>query len=96
MENLEFILKRLENEKYLPQFIQPRLQGGGGSDGIWGCISHKGTCVCELYTVRMNQYRYKDPLENSLLPSVGLFYNQDQAWIFQQDGATMHTAKSIK
>ena len=44
----------------------------------------------------MNQYRYKDTLENSLLPSVDLLYGQEQAWIFQQDGATSHTAKSVK
>lgn len=89
-------VKRLKEEKYLHRFLQPRLQGGGGSVGIWGCISHKGTGVCELYTGRMNQYRYKDTLENSLLPSAELFYDKEQPWIFQQDGATAHTAKSVK
>ena len=35
-------------------------------------------------------------LLNSLLPSVDLFYNQDLALLYQQDGATAHAAKSIE
>jgi transposase len=89
------LVKRLPNEKYHSKFCSPRQQGGGGSAGIWGCISHKGTGVCEVYTGRINQYTYKDTLENALLPSVELMYSPDQAWIFQQDGASSHTAKSI-
>ena len=46
-------VKRLKNEKYLPQFITPRLQGGGGSAGIWGCFSYAGTSVKRIYTGRI-------------------------------------------
>ncbi|CAF0957322.1 unnamed protein product, partial [Brachionus calyciflorus] len=38
----------------------------------------------------------KDTLENQLLPSVELFYNPEDYWIFQQDGASAHTAHSIR
>ncbi|MDQ5930221.1 MAG: hypothetical protein QG594_2008 [Bacteroidota bacterium] len=88
-------VKRLRNEAYNPRFCQPRLQGGGGSVGIWGCISHKGTGISEVYTGRINQHLYKNTLENALLPSSELMYNQEQSWLFQQDGASAHTARSI-
>lgn len=90
------LIKRHRWEKYLDRFFQPRLQGGGGSIGIWGCISHKGTGVCQVYTGRINQHSYKETLENALLPSKDLMYSPESAWIFQQDGASAHTAKSVK
>ena len=78
------IVKRFDNEKYHPKFCVPRLQNGGGSAGIWGCISSKGTGVCNIYTGRINQFVYKDTLENQLLPSVELFYNPEDYWIFNK------------
>jgi len=57
---------RLRCEKYEPRFCTPCVQGGGGSAGIWGCISHKGTGVSNIYTGRINQYTYKNTLENCL------------------------------
>ena len=89
-------MKRFKWEKYSTRYCQPRTQGGGGSAGVWGCISHKGTGVCQVYTGRINQFSYKETLENALLPSIELMYHQDQAWYFQQDGSTAHTANSVK
>ena len=54
------IVKRLRNEKYLTRFCVPRVQGGGGSVGIWGCFSSKGIGCCEVYTGRVNQYIYRN------------------------------------
>ncbi len=39
------MVKRLGSEKYDTKFCVPRLQGGGGSVGIWGCISHKSAGI---------------------------------------------------
>ncbi|CAF0809441.1 unnamed protein product [Brachionus calyciflorus] len=76
--------------------VSDNLQNGGGSAGIWGCISSKGTGVCNIYTGRTNQYVYKETLENHLLPSVELFYDPEDHWIFQQDCPSAHTAHSIR
>ncbi|RNA15527.1 hypothetical protein BpHYR1_010891 [Brachionus plicatilis] len=35
--------KQRLNWTFHPKFCIPRLQNGGGSAGIWGCISYKGT-----------------------------------------------------
>lgn len=90
------MVKRKKSEKYHPKFCVPRVQKGGGSVGIWGCISHKGTGCCNLYDGRINQYVYIETLENNLIPSAHLFYGESDNWIFQQDGATAHTAISVK
>jgi hypothetical protein len=89
------IVKRFKNEKFHPKFCTPRLQNGGGSAGIWGCISYKGTGICNIYTGRINQFVYINTLENNLLPSVELLFEPDDPWIFQQDGAPAHTARSV-
>ena len=41
------IVRRHHNEKYNSRFIVPRLQGGGSSVGIWGCIIYRSTHVIQ-------------------------------------------------
>lgn len=74
----------------------PRKQGGGGSLGIWGCIGELGTGCCTVFPGRMNQWIYLDVLENQLMPSIEVLRKPDQSMIFQQDGASCHTAKRVK
>ncbi len=61
------MVKRLGSERYDTKFCVPRLQGGGGSVGIWGCISHKGIGYAKIYDGRIDQYVYKDTLESCFL-----------------------------
>ncbi|RNA14184.1 paired box and transposase domain containing, partial [Brachionus plicatilis] len=49
-------VKRFQNEKYYPKFCVPSVQKGGGSVGIWGCMSYEGVGCCSTYTRRINQY----------------------------------------
>lgn len=85
-------VKRERSQKYDSRFVIPRLQGGGGSAGIWGCISGKGTGVANLYTGRINKISYIETIENCLLPSIELL-SDDCPFIYMQDGAPAHTAK---
>lgn len=87
---------RFSNEKYDDQFIKKVIQGGGGSVGVWGCIGQQGTGCCATYPGRLNSERYIDLLENNLKPSLELLKPNDNDWYFQQDGASCHTAKSVK
>ena len=89
-------VKRFQNEKFNENFIQPRVQGGGGSAGILGCMSHKGKDCATLYSSRINADRYIETLENHLLPSIIIFYGASSNYKFQQDGAPAHTAKRSK
>ena len=58
------MLKIYKHEKYSLRYVIPRLQGSCGLAGIWGCTSHKGPGPSNIYTGRINQYSYKDTLEN--------------------------------
>jgi len=89
-------VKRLKSDMYASRYAKPRIQGGQGSVGIWGCISYHGTGVSQCYQGRIDQYKYQEVLDNCLFPSVDLMYDQDSAWQFVQDGAPAHTAGSTK
>ena len=86
----------MKSEKYDSRMCVPRIQAGGGSVGIWGCISHKGTGCISTYEGTMNQYNYKETLERCLKPSISKFYGRSRNFFFQQDGAPCHTANSMK
>ena len=42
------IIKRLAGEKFKERFCVPRIQGGGGSVGIWGCSPIKNRVIQHL------------------------------------------------
>ena len=63
------IIRRHHNEKYNNCFIVPRLQGGGGSVSIWGCITCDGPGLYMLYSSQMDQHSYIDTLEKYLMPT---------------------------
>ena len=85
-----FIVKTIALEKYEEKFCVSRVQGGGGSIGLWGSISQN------IYTGRINQYNCKETLENKLLPTARSFIGRCKNWLFQKDGTTAHTANSVK
>lgn len=77
-----------------------------GSVMFWGGIARTGpvalvqvTGVIEqmeyLGKVKtMDQYRYRELLAAYLLPFIE--ENKERAWVFQQDGASIHTSKIMK
>ncbi|XP_065658872.1 uncharacterized protein LOC136083403 [Hydra vulgaris] len=44
---------RYKNEKYNPRFFMSRVQRGGGSISIWGCIAGSGNGLAHLNTDRL-------------------------------------------
>ena len=47
-KNKRFVCRK-NTEKYLEQHIQNCIQKGGGSVGIWGCISDSGVSRHKIY-----------------------------------------------
>ena len=88
-------VRRYKHEKYAKRFIVPRVQAGGGSISIRGCFSAMGTGCSYIYMNRINQIQYLDELENAFLPSIQLLVTNTQRYIYQQDNAPCHEAKSI-
>ena len=63
-------VRRFSYEKYRRDFLKPKLQGGGGSIGIWGSMSWHGVDRCKMYLGRMDQWRYMDTLNDCVLPGI--------------------------
>ena len=89
------IVRRLPNEKYNDRFIVPRLQGGGGSVGIWGCITYDGPGLYKLYDGRIDKHMYIETLENQLISTSYVFFSNSEL-TFQLDNAPCHTAKLVE
>lgn len=87
---------RYKNEKYQTRMVKKSIQAGGGSVGIWGCISLKGTGCSATYSGYITAERYIPMLEDQLLPSIDLLAPNDNDWYFQQDGASCHRANKVK
>ncbi|GFU53852.1 transposable element Tcb2 transposase [Trichonephila clavipes] len=62
----------------------------------WSVINGKGTG--RLYVVKgmMRQDQYKDILKNRFIPLLEEWFPNGEPYIFMQDGAPCHTARSIK
>ena len=52
-------MRRLDSEKYDRRMCVPRLQGGGGSVGIWGCFSLNGTGVSSIQVASINMHIWR-------------------------------------
>lgn len=74
-----------------PHLIVPTVQAGGSKIMTWGCISWNGFHDLVLLEDRVNAQDYIEVLDGYLLP-IRNEYFQNQPFIFQQDGASIHTA----
>lgn len=62
---------------------------------IWGCMSSKGVGKYEFIDGTVNAEKYQDILSRNLIP-IAEEYFEKESFIFQQDGASSHTAKTTK
>jgi transposase len=77
-----------------PHLIVPTVQAGGAKIMTWGCISWNGFHDLVLHEDRVNAQAYIDALREYLLP-IRNDYFKGQRFIFQQDGASIHTAGAV-
>ncbi|GFU10057.1 uncharacterized protein TNCV_1592661 [Trichonephila clavipes] len=63
---------------------------------IWSVISGKGTGRLFVIKGMMRQDQYKDVLQNRLIPQLEEWFPNGEPYIFMQDDAPYHTARSIK
>jgi transposase len=58
---------------------------------VWACFSWFGTGVLEVVEGSINSQRYINIIDNALVPSADLWY-QNNEWQFQQDNAPCHVS----
>lgn len=88
-------IRRLPSEKYHPSCIVERTRQGSGSIGIWACMTPNNLGIVHTFDGRLNQHRYKEILENCLIPTIESKCDPDDV-VFQQDNAPCHRAKSVQ
>ena len=86
---------RKDGEAYSPKNMVPTVKFGGDSIMIWKCFSAKGVGKISVIDGKMNAQKYKQILQENLMPSVESF-ELPSDYIFQQDNDPKNTAKSIK
>lgn len=74
--------------------IFSKRQGGGKSLMIWAAFSQKGKSDIAILDGRQNAQKYTETLQSHLIPFTARNYNS--SWIFQQDNASIHTARLTK
>ena len=96
-----FLLFRSDGRAYVQrapgeefhECLQATVKHGGGGIMVWGCINSRGVGHLKKVEGRLNASAYIDLLENCLIPSVH-FLSMPRGWIFQQDNATCHMART--
>jgi len=76
-----------------PRLIVESVQGGGAKIMVWGCISWYGVHDLVLLEGSVNAEGYIGVLEANLLPIRQQYFGRS-SFIFQQDGARIHTANA--
>jgi transposase len=76
-----------------PRLIVESVQGGGAKIMVWGCISWYGVHDLILLEGSVNAEGYIGVLEENLLPIRQQYFGR-RSFIFQQDGARIHTANA--
>lgn len=72
---------------------KPRRQMGGGSVMLWGAISIHGKSELKFVKPRSNSRDYINTLQTGLMPFAAEVWGESTDWVFQQDGASIHTSK---
>jgi hypothetical protein len=78
-----------------PELIIPTVQGGGSSIMAWGCISKYGFHDFIRLDGTVDAPGYIKVLDNNILPVIQQYFKR-RPFIFQQDGAAIHTAHIVR
>ena len=92
----KWIRRRPGSDRYDPKYINPTVKQPQKLM-IWGCINYSGpgNLVALPRNTTMNSVRYRQLLRNHLKESLRKCKIAKKDAVFQQDGATPHTAKII-
>ncbi|KAF2363771.1 Reverse transcriptase domain [Trinorchestia longiramus] len=86
---------RHQNEEYKPKCTIPTVKFGGGSIMVWGCFSSSGVSKLHIIEGTMNGRKYREILEEQLLPSARLLKFK-RGWKFQHDNDPKYTENETK
>ncbi|CAF4645019.1 unnamed protein product [Rotaria sp. Silwood2] len=92
-KNRTFV-RRLKSESNEPFNFVPRVQGGGGSVSVWGCMSGGARGPLVTYTGRLNGPAYVKVIEEALPMFIeNTFDAPNNNWAYMHDNALAHRSK---
>ena len=79
-----------------PARIEVTTRAHGGRIMVGACVGHAGKTELVFFesSVRLDQNKYREVLEEHYFPDIRAYCGD--RWTFQQDGATCHTARSVR
>lgn len=95
VENKAQFVRRRKGEKFHPDCVKKTVKHPT-KVMIWSVISGKGTG--RLYVVEgiMKQDQYREVIRTRLIPQLQEWFPNGESFVFMQDGAPCHTARSVK
>ncbi|CAF1003959.1 unnamed protein product [Rotaria magnacalcarata] len=92
-KNRTFV-RRLRSESDQPFNFIPKVQGGGGSISVWGCMAGGARGPLVIYSGKVNGPAYVKIIEEALPSFIeNAFDSSNKNWMFMQDNAPPHRSK---
>ncbi|GJJ67920.1 putative transposase [Entomortierella parvispora] len=85
-----------EHKRSEPHQVKETKQSGGGKIMVWGCMIYYGLGDLSWIPGKINSDQYLTVLKDYVLRSRDWFGMDRETFIFQQDNASIHTARIIK
>jgi transposase len=92
----KFYYKRPERKRLEPHQVKQTKQCGGGKMMVWGCMTYYGVGDACWYQGKIDAKGYIDVLDEYVLQSRDWYGLNPDAFVFQQDNASVHTAHVVK
>jgi transposase len=91
--SLRVFVTRLPEEKYSKECIHETVKNGIEVH-VWGCVSWNGVGRLKLVRTTLNAERYQNEIINDLPDMAAQLAGEGRKFIFQQDGAPAHRART--
>lgn len=85
-----------EHKRLKPHQVKETKQSGGGKIMVWGCMTYHGVGDASWIPGKINAEAYIDVLKEYVLASRDWYDMDPETFIFQQDNASVHTARIVK
>jgi transposase len=85
-----------EHKRLEPHQVKETKQSGGGKIMVWGCMTYYGLGDLSWIPGKVNSEQYLNVLKDYVLQSRDWFGMDRETFVFQQDNASIHTARIIK
>ena len=86
---------RMKSRRYSLKYVTPTFKSGYKTVNVWAAFSIRGRTPLVRIDGRFNQYKYKEILQNHLLPFMHSKHGGKDDFVLQEDNCGPHRAKSI-